>query len=124
MLNTYPTSVHQWSTNQQQSIVSECTSLIEKEFPDDSEDEEYHPDKMFEEEEDEYDEDEFKLREVNKSFDTENDLDIGDNATVVDVNVKVQNYKYVCYMNQSNIIQNLFDLYRKQLECVRGQSFL
>ncbi|CAI6353935.1 unnamed protein product [Macrosiphum euphorbiae] len=85
MLNTYPTS---GSTNQQQSILSECTSLIEKEFPDDSEDEEYHPDKMFEEEEDEYDDDEFKLTEVNKSFDTENDQDITDNKTVVDVNVK------------------------------------
>lgn len=88
MLNTYPTFAHQWSTSQQQSILSECTSLIEKEFPDDSEDEEYHPDKMFEEEEDEYDDDEFKLKEVNKSFDMENDPDIGDNKTVVDINVK------------------------------------
>ncbi|CAI6371506.1 unnamed protein product [Macrosiphum euphorbiae] len=83
MLNTYPTS---GSTNQQQSILSECTSLIEKEFPDDSEDDEYYPDKMFEEEEDEYDDDEFKLTEVNKSFDTENDQDISDNKTIVDVN--------------------------------------
>jgi len=91
MLNTYPTSVHQRSTNQQKSILSDCTSLIEKEFPDDSEDEEYHPDKMFEEEEDEDDDDEFKLREINKSFDTENDLDISDNKTVVDINFKVQN---------------------------------
>lgn len=87
MLNACPTA-HQWSTNQQQSILSECTSLIEKEFPDDSEDEEYHPDKMFEEEEDEYDDDEFKIREVNKSIDTEHDLDISDNTTAVDVNVK------------------------------------
>jgi len=109
MLNTYPTSTHQLSTNQQQSILSECTSLIEKEFPDDSEDEEYRPDdKMFEEEEDEYDDDEFKLREVNKSFDTENDLDIGDSKTVVD-NLKVQSNKYyVCYMHQSYSVLNLF----------------
>lgn len=100
MLNTYPTSVHQFSTNQQQSILSECTSLIEKEFPDDSEDEEYHPDdKMFEEEEDEYDDDEFKLREVNKSLGTENNLDISNNKTVVDVNSKVQNNKYVYCMH-------------------------
>jgi len=96
MLNTYPTSVHQWSTNQQQSILSECTSFIEKEFPDDSEDEEYHPDKLFEEEEDEYDDDEFKLTEVNKSLDTENDQDINENKTAVDVNEKVQSIKYVC----------------------------
>jgi len=89
MLNAYPTSAHQWSTNQQQSILSECTSLIEKEFPDDSEDEEYHPDKMFEEEEDEDDDDEFKLKEVNKSFDTEIDSDITDNKTIVDLNEKV-----------------------------------
>lgn len=123
MLNACPTA-HQWSTNQQQSILSECTSLIEKEFPDDSEDEEYHPDKMFEEEEDEYDDDEFKIREVNKSIDTEHDLDISDNTTAVDVNVKVQNNKYACCMNQSNSIQNLFDLFRKQLECVQGLSFL
>ncbi|XP_015373341.1 PREDICTED: MATH and LRR domain-containing protein PFE0570w-like isoform X2 [Diuraphis noxia] len=85
MLNTYPTFAPQLSINQQQSILSECSSLIEKEFPDDSEDEEYHPDdKMFEEEEDEYDDDEFKSKEVNKSFDTENDPDISDNKTVVD----------------------------------------
>lgn len=89
MLNTYPTSAHQWSTNQQQSILSECTSLIEKEFPDDSEDEEYHPDKMFEEEEDEDDDDEFKLKEVYKSLDTEIDSDITDNKTIVDLNEKV-----------------------------------
>jgi len=100
MLNTYPTSDHQLSTNQQQSILSECTSLIEKEFLDDSEDEEYHPDdKMFEEEEDEYDDDEFKLRKVHKSFDTENNIDISNNKTVVDVNSKVQNNKYVCCMH-------------------------
>ncbi|XP_025191042.1 GON-4-like protein [Melanaphis sacchari] len=88
MLNNYPTSTHQLSTNQEQSILSECKSLIEKEFPDDSEDEEYHPDKMFEEEEDEDDDDDFKSREVNKSFDTENDPDISDNKTIVDVNEK------------------------------------
>ena len=122
MLNTYPTS---GSTNQQQSILSECTSLIEKEFPDDSEDEEYHPDKMFEEEEDEYDDDEFKLTEVNKSFDTENDQDISDNKTIVDVNeVKTQNNKYICSMYQCISVQNVFDLFRKQLECVLGQNFL
>jgi len=121
MLNTYSTS---GSTNQQQSILSECTSFIEKEFPDDSEDDEYYPDKMFEEEEDEYDDDEFKLTEVNKSFDTENDQDITDNKTVVDVNVKVQNNKYACIMYQSINVQNVFDLFRKQLECVLGQNFL
>ncbi|XP_060847598.1 uncharacterized protein LOC132927152 [Rhopalosiphum padi] len=88
MLNTYPTSAHQWSTNQQQSILSECTSLIEKEFPDDSEDEEYHPDKMFEEEEDEDDDDEFKLKEINKSFESENDPETNDNKTIADLNEK------------------------------------
>jgi len=103
---------------------SECMSLIEKEFPIDSEDEEYHPDKMFEEEEDEYDDDEFKLSEINKSISAENDLHINDNKTVVDVNVKVQSHKYICSMHQSNSIQNLFYLFRKQLECVLDQSCL
>lgn len=54
MLKTYPSSVDQWSQNQQQSIISECRSLIDKEFPDDSEDEEYKPDPQIE---DDYDDD-------------------------------------------------------------------
>lgn len=76
-------------------MLSECTSLIEKEFLDDSDDEEYHPDKTFKEEEDEYDDDEFKLTEVNKSLDTENDSDINENETVVDVKEKVNSH-FIC----------------------------
>ncbi|XP_050444366.1 GON-4-like protein [Adelges cooleyi] len=75
MLKTYPPSVHQWSPNQQQSIISECRLLIEQEFPDDSEDEEYQPDKNLDEEDEEDDDDESKCTEVNKSFDTEGDVD-------------------------------------------------
>ncbi|XP_050528258.1 GON-4-like protein isoform X3 [Daktulosphaira vitifoliae] len=74
MLKSYPPSVHQWSPFQQQSIISECRLLIEQEFPDDSEDEEYKPDKILEEDDDEEDDDESKCTEVNKSFDVESDI--------------------------------------------------
>lgn len=92
MLKTYPPSVHQWSINQQESIISECRLLIEKEFPEDSEDEEYHPDKALDYEEDDDDDDESKCTEINKSFEVEgepeNDVN---NRTIVASNDKVLN---------------------------------
>lgn len=88
MLKNYP-SVHQ--SPYQQSIISECRLLIEKEFPDDSDDEEYQPDKNLE---DDDDDDESKCTEVNKSFDnegdTENEVDSFENTSNVDTNDKVQ----------------------------------
>ncbi|VVC37508.1 Hypothetical protein CINCED_3A013548 [Cinara cedri] len=66
MLKTYPSSVDQWSQNQQQSIISECRSLIDNEFPDDSEDEEYKPEPQIE---DDYDDDDeiFKCTTIESS---------------------------------------------------------
>lgn len=49
-----PTSINQWSPKQPQSIVSECRSLIDNDFPDDSDDEEYEPELQME---DDYDDD-------------------------------------------------------------------
>lgn len=93
MLKTYPPSVHQWSPNQQQSIISECRLLIEKEFADDSEDEEYRPDKTLEDDDDDDDDEEFKCTEINKLIEmeniTENDADISENNTVVGLIDKV-----------------------------------
>lgn len=83
---TYPP---QLSPNQQQPSISEseCRLLIEKEFPDDSEDEEYHPDKTAEEEDDDDDDDESKYVEINKplkkKFKTENCVNINENAIVL-----------------------------------------
>lgn len=91
MLKSYPPSAQQWSSNQQNSIISECRLLIEKEFPDDSEDEEYRPDKNLEDdEEEEYDEDESKFSEANKSFGTDGDVENNvDNNSVLCLNDKV-----------------------------------
>ncbi|XP_025419428.1 uncharacterized protein LOC112689793 [Sipha flava] len=83
---TYPP---QLSPIQQQPIISEseCRLLIEKEFPDDSEDEEYHPDKTLEEEEDDDYDDESKCTEINKSFETdceaESSVNIKEKAVVL-----------------------------------------
>lgn len=86
MLKTYPPSVHQWSTNQQESIISECRLLIEKEFPEDSEDEEYCPPKALDYEDD----DESKCTENNKSFDTEGEQESNaDNKTLIAANDQV-----------------------------------
>lgn len=87
---TYPSDS---SPSQQQPIISdsECRMLIEKEFPDDSEDEEYHPDKTVEEEDDDEEDDESKCTELNKSLgtgcETENDDHIKEAA--IGVNDKV-----------------------------------
>lgn len=93
MLKSYPPSVHQWSLNQQQSIISECRLLIEKEFADDSEDEEYRPDKTLEEDDDDEEEEEFKCSEINKLFEikniTKNDADFSENNTVIGLTDKV-----------------------------------
>lgn len=88
MLKNYPASVHQWSPYQQQSIISECRLLIEKEFPDDSEDEEYHPEKTLDEEDEFDDDDESKCHEINKSFGTEGEVgnDLEDNTSMIDIN--------------------------------------
>lgn len=90
MLKSYPPSVHQWSSNQQNSMISECRLLIEKEFPDDSEDEEYCPDKNLEDdEEEEYDDEESKFSEMNKSsFETDGEIE-NDNNSVLSLNDKV-----------------------------------
>jgi len=91
MLKDYPPSVQQWSPFQQQSIISECRQLIEKEFNDDSEDEEYCPDKSLEGE-DFDDDDDSKCTEINKSFDeieVENSLDSSKSKFAVDSNDKV-----------------------------------
>lgn len=90
MLKTYPPSVHQWSTNQQESIISECRSLIEKEFPEDSEDEEYCPPKALDYEDDDDDDDESKCTEINKSFDTEGEPENdADHKTIIASNDQV-----------------------------------
>lgn len=93
MLETYPPSVHQWSSVQQQSIISEFRLLIEREFSDDSEDEEYKPDKILEEEDDEYDEDESKCTDMNKSQEIEgeieNEMDCDENKAVTGIDDKV-----------------------------------
>lgn len=89
MLKSYPASVHQWSSNQHQSIISECKLWIEQEFSDDSEDEEYQPDKTIEEEDEEYDDDESKCTENNKSFETENDTDNNTSVPVTSFSEKV-----------------------------------
>lgn len=90
MLQNYPSTVQQCSPNQQ-SIISECRSLIEKEFPDDSDDEEYHPDKNVE---DDDDDDESKCTEFNKSFENEgemeNDIDNFENTSNADLHEKVK----------------------------------
>ncbi|KAL4105097.1 hypothetical protein QTP88_020372 [Uroleucon formosanum] len=104
------------------NIVTNCLykpkSLIKKEFPYDSEDEEYHPDKMFEEKEDEYDDDEFKLSGLNKSLDTEND--ISDNKTVVVVNImETIGMRTAC---ENNEWMEFLSEFTKPLESVRNDD--
>lgn len=91
MLKTYPPSVQQNSTIQQESIISECRLLIEKEFPDDSEDEEYHPGKLLDYEDDDD-------TEINKSLETENDADNSENKTIFGSNDKVK-INYNLFLN-------------------------
>lgn len=54
MINTNPSSLDQWSPNHTPSVISESKSLIDKDFPDDSDDEEYEPELQME---DDYDDD-------------------------------------------------------------------
>lgn len=83
----YPSSVQQCSPFQLQSTISECRQLIEKEFNDDSEDEEYYPDKILDDEE--FDDDDSKCTEIINSFDeigVENSLDSCMSTNSVDLN--------------------------------------
>jgi len=89
MLKAYPSTQH-WSLNQQKSIISECRLLIEKEFADDSEDEEYQPDKTLDDDDEEYDDFESKITEMNKSFVTEKNCN-DDHEITVELIDKVQN---------------------------------
>jgi len=89
MLKEYP-SAQQWSLNQQKSIISECRLLIEKEFADDSEDEEYQPDKTLDDDDEDYDDFESKVTEINKPFEIENNCN-DDHTITVELNDKVQN---------------------------------
>jgi len=107
LLKAYPPSAQQWSLNQQQSIISECRLLIEKEFAEDSEDEEYKPDKILDDED--VDDVKSKFIEINKAIETNNDYDV--DKTTVELNDKVLNnliiyilyllYNYMIYLGNN-----------------------
>lgn len=94
MLKTNPSSEYKDT-----SVTSECQLLIENEFLDDSDDEEYTPHKEEDYDKDEDDDDdddnETKCTSINSSFEVEvndeNCISISENETMINSNDKVIN---------------------------------